>query len=58
MDNQIDDLINLHLMLQKNKFYGTIIEVWQDGRVVTLKKEQVFKGKDFATVEVEVRSSL
>lgn len=53
MDDQFEDLIKLHLSLQKNKFYGTIIEVWQDGKVVTLRKEQVFKGKDFSQVLIE-----
>ncbi len=53
MDDQFEDLMKLHLSLQKNKFYGTIIEVWQDGKVVTLRKEQVFKGKDFSQVVIE-----
>jgi len=40
------DLINFYLELKKNKFYGTITQVWQDGQIVTLRKEQVFKVKD------------
>lgn len=41
------DLINFYLELKKSKFYGTITQVWQDGQIVTLKKEQTFKVKDF-----------
>ena len=56
--SQIDDLMNLHLDLQKKRFYGTIIEIWQDGEVKTVKIEQIFKEKDFHQILVEVRSNI
>lgn len=47
MDEQLDYLNRLQENLKASKFYGTIIQTWQNGEVVLVKKEEVYKPRDF-----------
>ena len=40
-------VIDLHETLQRIHFYGLIIETWQDGKVVMIRKEETFLPEDY-----------
>lgn len=41
--------------LKQGKFYGTILERWENGQIVHVTVEQSVKPKDLSRVFVEVR---
>lgn len=51
VDDKIEvDLIEAKEALKRKRFWGKIIEVWQDGQIIGIEKDQTFKPKDFYKV--------
>lgn len=49
------DLALLKDRLKQGRFYGTILESWENGEIVRVNVEQSVKPKDFSRVFVEMR---
>lgn len=46
MDDQLDRLTLFEKSLKTNKFYGTVIQKWENGNVIHMKVEESFKLQD------------
>lgn len=50
-----ENLILLKERLKNGKFYGTILEKWENGEIVHVAVNQSFKPMEFDRIFVEVR---
>lgn len=49
------EVLALHERLQKAKFFGTVVEKWENGVVVRAMVEQSLQPKDFRGFEVTIQ---
>lgn len=56
MDETVN-VFDLHKDLEATKFYGTITEHWQDGKIVLIERRQTFKPGDFKKVVIVLEES-
>lgn len=46
----------MHKSLKSGGFYGTLTEIWENGRIVLIEQRQTYKPKDFRSIVIRFNS--